>query len=189
MTQSFHKEEPNTRIESGTSTNPVDIVKGIIKKIPHYWLSKIGVKKLIKSLPNFRENLEIPDSDMIFSWIKGICQTPHRRPGTPEHLKAEEWVLNELNELGLENITKDPIQINVWSAKKWSLRVDGKEIPSFFVVNTGFTDLQGITAPLIYVGKGRTKDFKKLDVSGKIVVAEVSKKLMKQAGLRSLPGN
>ncbi|MHA1149453.1 MAG: M28 family peptidase [Promethearchaeota archaeon] len=54
------------------------------------------------------------------------------------------------------------------------MRVGNQEIPSFYCVNTGFTDSQGITAPLIYVGKGRAKDFKNIDVSGKIVVAEVT---------------
>jgi hypothetical protein len=161
------------RIESGTSTDPVEIIKGIIKKIPKYWVSKIGVKKLIKSLPIFKEPLEIPDSDEINSWIEGICQTPHRRPGTLEGHKGEEWVLNQFKELGLEQITKDPIPINLWKAERWSLRVNDQEIPSFYVVNCGFTKSQGIIAPLIYVGKGRAKDFKKLNVNGKIVVADV----------------
>ena len=161
------------RIESGTSTNPIEIIKGIVKKVPKYWLSKVGVKKLIKRLPIFKERLDIPSSDKIFSWIEGICQTPHRRPGTAEDHKAEEWVINQFKEFGLEQITRDPISINVWQAEKWSLRVNDKEMPSFFVVNSGFTPSTGIIAPLIYVGKGRAKDFKNLDVKGKIVVADV----------------
>jgi len=161
------------RIEGGTSTDPIDLIIGILKKIPKYWISKIGVKKLIRSLPIFKERLDIPDSKEIFSWIQGICQTPHRRPGTPEGHKGEQWVIDEFNKLGLEQIKKEPMPINVWNADKWSLRVDGEEMPCFFVLNTGFTDSKGITAPLIYVRKGRAKDFKRADVSGKIVVADV----------------
>ncbi len=165
--------DSDLRIESRTSTDPVEIIKGILKKLPRYWLSKIGVKNLIRSLPKFKERLEIPSSDEIFSYIKGICQTPHRRPGTFEDHKAEEWVINQFKELGLEQITRDPIPIKVWQAEKWSFKVNDQEIPSFFVVNSGFTKSEGITAPLVYVGKGRAKDFKKLNIKGKIVVADV----------------
>ena len=53
--------ELEKRIESGTSTKYIDIILGILKKIPKYWLSKVGVKKMIKTLPIFKEKLDIPD--------------------------------------------------------------------------------------------------------------------------------
>jgi hypothetical protein len=173
VTQFISEQDTEDRLESGVKTNPIDLILGIIKKIPKYWLSKVGVKKVIQHLPNYKDKLEIPESDEIFSWIKDICQTPHRRPGTPEGHKAEQWVADTFKELGLENITMDPIPIKVWNANKWSLEVEGQKIPSFFVLNTGFTNPQGVTAPLVYVGKGRAKDFKKVNASGKIVVADV----------------
>ncbi|NVM52953.1 MAG: M28 family peptidase [Candidatus Helarchaeota archaeon] len=124
-------------------------------------------------MPEYEAELKLPDSDEIFAWITRICRTPHRRPGTPEGHEAEQWVAKKLKEFELENVTMDPIPITVWNAVRWSLKVDDWEIPSFFVVNTGFTSTQGVTAPLVYVGTGTWKDFKKVDVAEKIVVADV----------------
>ncbi|MHA1439561.1 MAG: M28 family peptidase [Promethearchaeota archaeon] len=174
MIRILNEEEAEIHLESGVSTRPIDLILGMIKKIPKFWLAKIGVKKIIKNMPRYKGKLELPTSDEIFSWIKDLCQTPHRRPGTPEGHRAEKWIANMFKQFGLKNITLDPIPIKVWNASNWNLKVDGYEIPSFFVVNTGFTNPQGITAPLAYVGKGKRKDFNKVDVSGKIVVADVS---------------
>nr|MDO8086595.1 M28 family peptidase [Candidatus Sigynarchaeum springense] len=68
----------------------------------------------------------------------------------------------------------DPINVKVWTASKWKLNVEGREIPSFFLVNAGFTGPHGIRAPMVYVGRGGPRDFKKVDASGKIVVADVA---------------
>jgi hypothetical protein len=75
--------------------------------------------------------------------------------------------------MGVQQVTMDPVPITVWTAKRWSLTVAGKEIPSFFVVNTGFTGTKGVTGQLVYVGTGSPKDYAKQDIAGKIVVAEV----------------
>lgn len=144
-----------------------------LKGLPRIWLAKIGAKLLLRKMPEYKEKLTLPDSDEIFGWIAGICQTPHRRPGTPEGHAAEQWVTKKLDEFGLENVTVDPVPITVWNAERWSLKVDDQEIPSFFVVNTGFTSPEGVTAPLAYVGTGTGKDFNKVDVTGKIVIADV----------------
>ncbi len=162
------------RLEGKVSTKTFDIMLRFVKGLPKIWLAKLGAKTLINRMPEYEAPLNLPDSDEIFSWIKNLCQTPHRRPGTPEDHKAERWVANTLKTLGLENITLDPIPITVWTAVNWSLKVDGCEIPCFFVVNTEFTGPEGVEAPLVYVGEGTHEDFKKVEVSGKIAVADVS---------------
>lgn len=124
-------------------------------------------------MPQFKENLSFPTSDEIYSLITALCETPHRRSGTPEGHRAEQWVETKFKELGLEHVSVDPIPITVWNASNWELRVENRKIPSFFIVNTEFTDSEGIRAPLVYVGKGTHKNFKKVDVEGKIVVADV----------------
>ncbi|MFA6033311.1 MAG: hypothetical protein WC889_10465, partial [Myxococcota bacterium] len=116
--------------------------------------------------------LDLPSNERMMSWIEALCKTPHRRPGSPEGLEAERWVGSTFREIGLENVTMDPIPIRVWTARKWSLEIDGRGVPCFFTVNTGFTGPGGITAPLIHVGAGEKRDFERADVSGKIVVAE-----------------
>ena len=115
----------------------------------------------------------LPDPAMLESWLQGICQTEHRRPGTREGRQAELWVADRLREIGLENVTMDPIPIKVWTAKEWSLTIEGRIMPSFGVIQTAFTEPEGITAPLAYVGTGGAGTFDRVDVTGKIVVADV----------------
>ena len=162
------------RLETQVSTRIADIMIGFLKGLPRIWLAKIGARRLLGKLPEYEEDLKLPNSDEIFEWVKGLCKSPHRRPGTPEGHEAERWVAKKLEEFGLKNVTVDPIPISVWNAKRWSLKVEGHEIPSFFVVNMGFTPSEGVTSPLVYVGTGTRKDFSKVDVASKIVVADVT---------------
>ncbi|MHA1359165.1 MAG: M28 family peptidase [Candidatus Helarchaeota archaeon] len=155
------------------SVKTLDLLIGFVKSLPRIWMAKFRAKSLTQTLPSYDVPLNLPTSEEIFSWIEGICQTLHRRPGTPEGLQAEQWVANKLKTLGLKNVTLDPIPITIWTAKNWFLKVNGVEMPSFFVVNTGFTSSKGIKAPLVYVYDGASKFFQKIDVTGKIVVADV----------------
>jgi len=166
-------QEPAERLESNVSTNTMDLLFKFLLGLPKIWKAKIRSRKLVQTMPEYGGELHLPTSAEIYSWITNLCQTPHRRPGTPEGHQAEQWVADTLSELGLEGVTMDPIPINVWTATSWSLHVNGQEIPSFFVVNTEFTPREGVKAPLTYVGTGRPKDFKKSEVSGKIVVADI----------------
>ena len=126
------------------------------------------------TLPEYHGDVPVPDSKVIYSWIEELCRTPHRRPGTAEGGIAEQWVYDRLTEFGLDHVTMDPIPITVWNAEEWRLTVNGKTIPSFFVVNTGFTGFNGVTSSLVYVGTGTRADFERVSVSGKIVVADVT---------------
>ncbi len=143
------------------------------KRLPSIWSIKREARALAKRLPEYEGEVPVPESDTIFSWIEGLCARPHRRPGTPEGHQAEMWVEEQFRKTGLENVTVDRVPITVWTAERWSLTVEGEDIPCFFTVNTGFTGPEGITAPLVYVGTGKPEDFEKSDVEGKIVVADV----------------
>ena len=149
------------------------ILVDMFKRMPSIWFLKRKAKKLVASLPGYKKFVPLPDSNIIYSWIESLCSTPHRRPGTAENRQAENWIADRFREFGLENVKMDPVEMTVWEAKRWSLTVRGKKIDSFFVVNTGFTDPEGVTAPLVYVGTGKAGDFSKVDVTGKIVVADV----------------
>jgi len=161
------------RLESSLDSNIATVITGLLKRLPQSWELKREARKLVAGMPTFQGDLQTPDSAIIYSWLKELCKYPHRRPGTDEGHQAEAWVADQFRSMGLSQVTMDPIPITVWDAKQWSLTVAGKEIPSFFVVNTGFTGPEGVSAPMVYVGTGREKDFEKVDVKGKIVVAEV----------------
>ncbi len=148
-----------------------------LKKLPGWMKTKSKARKIANKLPSFPETVPSPTNERIFSWIKDLASFPHRRPGSPEDLKAEEYLISQLKKLGIKNITKEEIPIKYWQAEKWSLKVETdsgfKPFPCFYVPYTGFTPEQGITAEMVYVGVGRAKDFARKKVKGKIVVAEV----------------
>lgn len=165
------EEEASWESKSNTSTK--DAVLALAKRLPQIWKAKREGKKIARTLPDYQGTVTVPDSDTIYSWLEGICATPHRRPGTPEGHIAEQWVADRFREIGLEDVALDPVPITVWTADKWSLTVEGEPMPGFFVVNTGFTGPEGVSAPMVYVGTGTPGDYAKVDVSGKIVVADV----------------
>ncbi|MHA1274472.1 MAG: M28 family peptidase [Promethearchaeota archaeon] len=161
------------RLETIAQLDPFHIIFRFIKSIFKIWHSKIVARSFLNFSFYPKPKFKIPNSSEIFSWISELCATPHRRPGTPEGHRGEQWIENKLKELGLKEINKDSIPIIEWSAENWSLKVNNSEIPSFYVVNTRFTENNSIEAPLVFVGKGKSKNFKKVDVRDKIVVAEV----------------
>lgn len=164
-------EEYNTMKVDDASV--ASVITKLMKRLPSVWMMGLKAKGVAKKLPDYPGQVETPSSDLIYSWLEELCSSPHRRPGTPEGHKAEKWVAKKLKELGVKDVKLDPVPITVWTAPRWSLTVGGEKIPSFFVVNTGFTKKEGITAPLVYVGEGSPKDFEGVDVAGKIVVADV----------------
>ncbi|MBI5526784.1 MAG: M28 family peptidase [Deltaproteobacteria bacterium] len=162
------------RWESKIRTRTGATLATILRRLPSIWADRRRARRIAKGLPSFEGSVELPDEKTIYSWIEGICQTPHRRPGTPEGHKGEQWVAEKFREIGLENVTLDPIPITVWTPETWSLSVNGKKVPCFYVPNTAFTNPGGLSATLAYVGTGTPADFEKAAVAGKIAVADVT---------------
>jgi len=160
--------------ESGVSTKTSDAVMRMLGRLPGTWSVARKARKAAGSLPAFAGEVDVPGSDEIYSWIEGICQTPHRRPGTPEGHRAEGWVADRFREFGLENVSLDPVPITAWSADSWSLRVGGETVPSFYIPYTALTGPGGVTGRLVYAGTGSKGEIDQMDVAGRIVVAEVT---------------
>ena len=168
--------------ESGPSGIGAGIITWMLKSyadvITGFYPRKRAARRLVATLPDLPVEVPVPDSHAIFGWIGSLCSTPHRRPGTPEGHRGEEYVMERFQEFGLEDITREPIDITVWDARNWRLGVwDGEaeeDIPCFRVQNTAFTGKQGVTAPLVYVGRAWLPGaLRRADVRGKIVVADV----------------
>ena len=159
--------------ESQIETDMGSTLLSLVKRIPAIWATRRRAHAIVASLPDFHASVPLPDADTLLGWIEDLCATEHRRPGSPEGRRGEDWLADRLRGFGVEQVTKDPIPIRVWSARRWSLRFPDEEMPSFFVVNTSFTGAEGVTAPLAYVGAGTPSDFAACSVAGKIVVADV----------------
>jgi hypothetical protein len=86
---------------------------------------------------------------------------------------AEDYIYQKFTEFGLKDVKKEPVDLTVWHADSWSLTAGDQEVPSFYVLNTGFTPKEGISAELVYLKNGTVEDFKAADVKGKIAVIDL----------------
>jgi len=131
---------------------------------------------LLESEPS-ELKVEVPNSGQIQKDLETVCKVPHRRIGTEYAHEIEDFLIDKCKELGLESVKKEPVDVIDWSAKNWKLTIrtsnEELEVPSFYMLNSGFTAKDGITAPLVYVETGTEKDFKHKDVRDKIVVADI----------------
>ena len=118
--------------------------------------------------------LPLPDRETMHAWLTEITAPEHRRAGSEGYHQGMDYIEARFKEFGLEQVTREPIDILVWEADKWSLTVQDEagpvEVPCYYEWNTGFTGPQGLTAPMIYVGGGIGP---LQDVKDKIVVAEI----------------
>jgi len=162
------------RWENQAKIGVLDALLRIAKALPAIRRDTRAARRLAPHLKVLPVDLDLPSDDRMLAWIEQLCRTPHRRPGTGEGRQAEEWALALFRRIGLENVAADPVPITVWTPTRWSLEVEGEPLSCFFVLNTGFTGPRGVTAPLVYAGAGRPKDFEPLQVRGKIVVAETA---------------
>jgi len=147
------------------------------KKIPVWKKNRADARAVLAEIQGYPEPLPVPSDQEIFSWIQALANTPHRRPGSPEEFAAGEYIIAELEKMGIKEIHKDPIPVKYWRPEKWELQVADEtgfqDFPAFYVPYTGFTPEKGIEAEMVYVGTGRPRDFSGKEVKGKIVVGEV----------------
>ncbi len=173
MDQSESNSEPTTEF----TFDRKKIIANLIDLIPKMKDLREKSKEIISTLQEPKLQVLAPDSKVIENDLKKICSVPHRRIGTEEAHEIENYLEKTVKELGLENVHKETFEVINWVGTDWKLSIKANnkviEIPCFYVLNTEFTDKKGITAPLIYVGTGSKKDFKKRDVNGKIVVADI----------------
>jgi hypothetical protein len=150
------------------------------------WVKMLGglpwqrraAREVMEGLPDPEIQVPVPDSQTIYGWVADLCADDHREMGTPEGRRSEDYIADRFREFGLEQVTKEPLDITLWRARKWKLTVHDQgreiEIPSFYMSKTAFTGPEGITAPMVYVDKGFvSRNFTRSKVEGKIVVADV----------------
>lgn len=124
------------------------------------------------------DDSKIPAQAEIFSWIKDIYNMGIRRTGSSADLKAITYLERTLRALGITDVRTEPFQFDYWDAESWGLTVKEasnaeRRVNSFFVPYSGHTGREGISSDLVYVGMGATSDFKKADVKGRIVLADL----------------
>lgn len=124
----------------------------------------------------------MPSNSEIFSWVRDIVSFGPRRTGSEAGINAAAYIESKFKSFGLEDVSIVRGNAMQWDAKKWSLTVNGKSIPAFYMPRSFHpkkpmpieftTGEQGLNAEVIYVGDSiNLEDF---DVEGKIVVADVN---------------
>ncbi|HDP80982.1 MAG TPA: M28 family peptidase [Spirochaetes bacterium] len=124
------------------------------------------------------DDAKVPAQAEIFSWITDVYNMGERRTGSAADLKAVDYLERKLKEFGIADVRTEPFVFDYWEAEDWGLTVTGRGVPderpaTFYVPYSRPTGREGVTADLVYVGKGTKADFKRADVRGKIVLADL----------------
>ncbi len=97
-----------------------------------------------------------------------------RTAGSDAEHKAADYLADEMDSLGLEEIEKVPVTVDKWQFNDASLKIAGTDIdimPASYATNG--TDENGITAEIVDVGDGTAAAYEGKDVNGKIALASV----------------
>lgn len=71
----------------------------------------------------------LPTTEVMQEWIAEIVAQGIRRPGYPADQWAESWIRDRFVEFGLQDVTLDPIDVERWEPRNWSLTVWHEETP------------------------------------------------------------
>lgn len=97
-----------------------------------------------------------------------------RTSGSDAENRAAEYIASEMEKIGLQNVTLDPITVDKWQFNGARLTLDGVNLvlqPVSYMVNG--TDAEGITAEIVDCGTGFASDYEGKDVEGKIALVGV----------------
>lgn len=111
----------------------------------------------------------------MLGWIRQIVGFGTRRPGYPQSLQVEQWLETMLREFGLAEVRREPVPVNYWEPGTAALEFpkDVGEFPCFPIPYTSWTPAAGIEAPTAFVGEGNPEDFQRVDLQGRIAVADM----------------
>lgn len=119
---------------------------------------------------------KLPSQQDVWAWQQKLDSYGPRLTGNAAHRQMIDDLEAELQQMGLQT-HRDHHSFTKWEAKQWGLSVIGEdgveeEVPvTFYYPYSGSTSEEGVTAELVYCGKGPGK-FR--EAAGKIAVVEVS---------------
>jgi aminopeptidase YwaD len=97
-----------------------------------------------------------------------------RWAGTTAERAVSARAAREMKAMGLANVRREPVPVDVFEFEEASLTVAGRRIVASTVAGVPPTGPAGITAPVVYVRGGTAADFDAAgDVAGKIVLVDL----------------
>ena len=96
-----------------------------------------------------------------------------RVAGTPEERQATAFIAAEMRDLGLANVTEEPVPVDGWRLEEAFVELaDGARFECASFGGVPETGRKGITGELVAVGRGGRKQLDRLDVRGKVALVE-----------------
>lgn len=98
-----------------------------------------------------------------------------RQAGSDAEHAAADYLAEEMRRIGLSDVEKAAAKCDKWQFNGASFTVNGTEYP-VYTYATASTVPEGITAPIVYVGRGTMYDYEGVDVKGKIVLVDIDQR-------------
>ena len=98
-----------------------------------------------------------------------------RTAGSDAEHAAADYLVQTMEAIGLSDVEKVAADCDRWQFNGASFTVDGVSYPVYSYA-TASTPAEGITAEVVYVGKGTMWDYEGLDVTGKIVLIDIDQR-------------
>ena len=98
-----------------------------------------------------------------------------RQAGSDAEHAAADYLADEMRRIGLSDVEKAAAKCDKWQFNGASFTVNGTEYP-VYTYATASTVPEGITAPIVYVGRGTMYDYEGVDVKGKIVLVDIDQR-------------
>ncbi len=119
----------------------------------------------------------LPGEEEIFSYTEAVYDMGIRRTGWEATAQAKDYIADQLESFGFEEVHVEPFQFDFWRENAWGLVVDpGGQAwapETYFVPYSGPTGPEGVSAEMVYLQGGEEQDFASQDVSGKIVLVDL----------------
>ena len=98
-----------------------------------------------------------------------------RNSGSDAEHAAADYLIGVMKEIGLTDVEKVAAECDKWQFNGASFTVDDKSYP-VYTYATSSTPTEGITAEVVYVGKGTMWDYEGVDVKDKIVLVDIDQR-------------
>ncbi|MDO4556494.1 MAG: M28 family peptidase [Lachnospiraceae bacterium] len=128
---------------------------------------------------NYNDVTEMIDVNYAFQITKELAGFEFRLAGTEAENKAADWIVEQMEKVGLKNVTKEGFPVDAWNFHRASVEIlnpdnENLKMDAVTMIPMEGTAEEGIEGEVVYVGYGTKKEYEGKDVKDKIVLMETS---------------
>ena len=164
-------------LSSVTIFHPKDITENILMKLISLPEPQVVQPFLGHDRP-LEEALEAVSAESIENTVRELSSYPSRVVGYAGADSAYEYIRQQFEDIGLQDIRTEafPVTVPIDKGSRLTVLETGEEVPLYALwpnhVRTPTTPLEGLTGPIIYGGKGEFGEFNGYDMDGSIVLMD-----------------